>query len=46
MVQGQVFLKKEGGGGEGCHFLYLVFSRSINFTCRNYFTLWKIVLCI
>ena len=38
MVQGQVFLK-------GCwHFLYLIFSRFIILTFRNYFTLRKIVL--
>ena len=28
------------------HFSYLIFSRFIIFTCRNYFTLCKIVLCI
>ena len=33
MVQGQVFLK----AGGGWHFSYLVFSRFINFTFRNYF---------
>ena len=32
MVQGQVFWK----GGGGWHFLYLIFSRFIIFTCRNY----------
>ena len=38
MVQGLVFLK-------GCwHFLYLIFSRFITLTFRNYFTLCKIVL--
>ena len=39
----QVFLK-EGEGG--WHFSYLIFSRFIIFTFRNYFTLCKIVLCI
>ena len=39
MVQKQVFLK-----GEDCHFSYLIFSRFIIFTFRNYFTLCKIVL--
>ena len=38
MMQGQVFLK---GGGDW-HFSYLIFSRSIIFTFRNYFTLCKI----
>ena len=38
MVQELVFLK-------GCrHFLYLIFSRFITLTFRNYFTLCKIVL--
>ena len=41
MGQGQIFLK-EGGW----HFSYLIFSRFIIFTFRNYFTLCKIVLCI
>ena len=41
MGQGQIFLK-EGGW----HFPYLIFSRFIIFTFRNYFTLCKIVLCI
>ena len=36
-MQGQVFLK----GGKW-HFSYLIFSRSIIFTFRNYFTLCKI----
>ena len=40
MVQGQVFLK----GGDW-HF-YLIFSRFVIFTFRNYFILCKIVLCI
>ena len=44
MVQGQVFLK--GGGGEDCHFSYLIFSRLIIFTFRNYFTFCQIVLFI
>ena len=39
MVQGQVFLK-----GGGWRFFYLIFSRFIIFTFRNYFTLCKIVL--
>ena len=43
MVQGQVFLK-EGGGADT--FSYLIFSKFINFTFRNYFTLCKIVLFI
>ena len=34
MVQGQVFLKE----GESWHFIYLIFSRFIIFTLRNYFT--------
>ena len=34
MVQGQVFLK--GWGGGGWHFPYLIFSRFIIFTFRNY----------
>ena len=34
MVQGQVFLKGEVEGG--IHFSYLVFSRFIIFTFRNY----------
>ena len=43
LVQRQVFLK----GGEGVwHFSYLIFSRFIIFTFRNYFTLYRIVLCI
>ena len=49
MVQGQVSLKLErGGGGGGWHgtFSYLIFSRFIIFTLRNYFTLCEIVLCI
>ena len=41
MVQGQVLLK----WGDW-HFSYLIFSRFIIFTFRNYFTLCKIVLCI
>ena len=40
---GQVLLKKAWGGW---HFSYLIFSRFIIFTFRNYFTLCKIVLCI
>ena len=40
MVQGQVFLK------EGWHFSYLIFSKFIIFTFRNYFTICKIVTCI
>ena len=39
MVQGQVFLK-----GGGLHFSYLIFSRFITFTFRNYFTLYKILM--
>ena len=39
MVLGQVFLK-----WGGWHFFYLIFSRFIIFTFRNYFTLCKIVL--
>ena len=42
MVQGHVFLK----GGRGWHFSYLIYSRFIIFTFRNYFTLCKTVLCI
>ena len=42
MVHGHVFLK---GGGDW-HFSCLIFSRFIIFTFRNYFTLFKIVLCI
>ena len=42
-MQGQVFLK---GGVGGWHFPYLIFSRFIIFTFRNYFTLCKIVLSI
>ena len=41
MVQGQVFLK-----GGGWHFSYLIFSRFIIFTFKNYFIFCKIVLCI
>ena len=41
MVQGQVFLK-----GGGWHFSYLIFSRFIIFTFRNYFIVCKIALCI
>ena len=33
-------------GGVDWHFSYLIFSRFIIFTFRNYFTLCKIVLCI
>ena len=44
MVQGQVFLKG-GRAGDG-HFSYLIFSRFIIFTIKNYFTLCKIVLRI
>ena len=40
-VQGQVFLK-----GEGLELSYLMLSRFIIFTFRNYFTLCKILLCI
>ena len=43
MVQGQAFLK-EGWGS--WHFSFLVFTRFIIFTFRNYFTLCKIILCI
>ena len=39
MVQGQVFLKKKGGW----QFCYLIFSKFIIFTFRNYFTLCKVV---
>ena len=42
MVREHVFLK---GGGGNWHFSYLIFSRFIIFTFRNYFTLCKIVLC-
>ena len=42
MVQAQAFLKKEGEE----HFSYLIFSRFIIFTFRNYFILCKILLCI
>ena len=42
-LQGQVFLKGwEGGGEPGWHFSYLILSRFIIFTFRNYFTLCKI----
>ena len=44
MVQGQVFLK--GEGRVGWRLSYLIFTRFIIFTFRNYFTLCKIVLCI
>ena len=40
-VQGQVFLK-----GEGLELSYLMLSRFIIFTFRNYFTLCKILLWI
>ena len=43
MVQGQVFFKVEG---VDWYFSYLIISRFIIFTFRNYFTLCKIVLCI
>ena len=43
MVQGQVYLKGEGGLAL---FLFNLFSRFIIFTFRNYFTLCQIVLCI
>ena len=43
MVQGQVVLK---GGRGWCNFFYIIFSRFVSFTFRNYFTLCKIVLCI
>ena len=33
------------GGRGGWHFSYLIFSRFIIFIFRNYFTLYKIVLC-
>ena len=39
MVQGQVFLK-----GGGWQFSYIIFSRFVIFTFRNYFTFFKIVL--
>ena len=42
MVQGQDFLK----GGGGWYFSYLMFSRFLISTFRNYFILIKIVLCI
>ena len=38
--------RKRGVGGGGWHFSYLIFSRFIIFTFRNYFTHSKIVLCI
>ena len=41
IVQGQVFLE-----GMGVALFLLIFSRFIIFAFRNYFTLWKIVLCI
>ena len=41
MVKGQVFLKEWDW-----HFSFLIFSRFIIFTFKNYFTLCKIVLCI
>ena len=44
MVQGQVFLRRGGGGGWLCS--YLVFSRFIVCTFTNYFTFCKIVLYI
>ena len=40
MVQGEVFLK----GGGGWRFCYLIVSRFIIFTFRNYFTLCKTVM--
>ena len=43
MVQGQVFFKVEG---VDWYFSYLIISRFIIFTFRNYSTLCKIVLCI
>ena len=43
IVQGQVFL---GGTGSFWHFSYLIISRFIIFTFRNYFTHCKIVLSI
>ena len=46
ILQGQVLLKGWGREGGGWHFSYLIFSRCIIFTFRNYFTLCKIVLCI
>ena len=45
MMHGQVFLKG-GVGGVGWHFPYLILSRFIIFTFRNYFTLCKILLSI
>ena len=36
MVQGQVFLKREGGG-KGWYFSFLIFSRFIIFRSRNYY---------
>ena len=39
-------LLKKAGEGRGWHFSYLCFSRFIIFTFRNYFTLYKIGLCI
>ena len=44
MVQGQVLLKERGRGG--WQFSYLTFSRLIIFTFGNYFTIYKILLCI
>ena len=39
MVQSQVFLKGREGG---CHFSYLIFSRFIIFTFRNYLPFAKL----
>ena len=43
MVQGQVFLKGEGGGGV-THFLFNFF-KVYRFYILNYFTISKTVLC-
>ena len=47
MVQGQVFAKSRGGGGERGLALFLFsFFKVCQLTFRNYFTYCEIVLCI
>ena len=43
---GAGLLKRMKGVEGGCHFSYLIFSKLIIFTFRNYVTLCKLLLCI
>ena len=46
MVQGQIFLKREGEGGGGLALSLFIFFKVYHFYIKNYFILCKIVLFV